>query len=506
MRQGGAVLAFLASIGVMAGLIVWLNADPSPAGETGDADAPLLLYCAAGIRKPVQQAVEDYRKEYGVDVQLQFGGSQTLFGQIEVSGKGDLYLPGDDRYVNKGRARGMVKEILPLAVMKAVLAVRKGNPKGVSSVGDLAAGKVAFAQGNPGATAVGKLVQAALQESGHWEAVKEHTKVFKPTVNEVANDLKLGVVDAAFIWDATARQAEYREDLEIVPLPELEGAQAEVTVGVLASSRRPTAALRFARYLAARDRGLKHFEAKGFAAVEGDAWAEVPELRMLSGSMLRVAIERTVKEFEEREGCEITPVYNGCGILVGMMKAGERPDLYFSCETSFMDQVDTLFTAREDISQNQLVILVKKGNPHGIRELKDLAKEGLKIGVGHEQQCAMGAITAETLKFAGEYGSIHRNVKVQSPTGDLLVNQMRAGSLDAAIVYISNAAYAGNELEAIAIRNIPCAIVTQPVGIGRDSVNKHLAARLIEAFKTAESKDRFEKYLFKWKVGGGQAQ
>ncbi len=44
-----------------------------------------------------------------------------------------------------------------------------------------------------------------------------------------------------------------------------------------------------------------------------------------------------------------------------------------------------------------------------------------------------------------------KNVAVQSPTGDMLVNQLRTGSLDAVVVYISNATYAGDEVEAIGI-------------------------------------------------------
>ena len=49
-----------------------------------------------------------------------------------------------------------------------------------------------------------------------------------------------------------------------------------------------------------------------------------------------------------------------------------------------------------------------------------------------------------------------KNVKVQSPTGDMLVNQLRTGSLDAVVAYVSNAVPAADQLEAIAI-DIPCA-------------------------------------------------
>jgi ABC-type molybdate transport system substrate-binding protein len=217
--------------------------------------------------------------------------------------------------------------------------------------------------------------------------------------------------------------------------------------------------------------------------------------------MLRPAIEETVSAFERREGVRVVRVYNGCGILVAQMRAGERPDAYFACDKSFMSQVSDLFLDGVDVSTNQLVILVPKGNPHGIRTLDDLAKPGLRVGVGHEKQCALGVITQQTLVQTGSRAAVMKNVAVQSPTGDMLVNQMLAApsSLDAVIAYVSNAARAGDRLEAIAI-DVPCAVATQPLAVGKDSDHKHLVGRLKRAILSRASRERFEANGFTWKA------
>ena len=80
-------------------------------------------------------------------------------------------------------------------------------------------------------------------------------------------------------------------------------------------------------------------------------------------NVLRPAVEKTFAEFERREGVTLLTKYNGCGILVADMRAGEHPDAYFACDKSFMDQVSDLFIDAADVSTNRLVILVKKGNP-----------------------------------------------------------------------------------------------------------------------------------------------
>src|SRR5439155_10656852 len=182
--------------------------------------------------------------------------------------------------------------------------------------------------------------------------------------------------------------------------------------------------------------------------------------------MLRPAMEDAIEQFEKREGASVTRVYNGCGILVAAMRAGERPDAYFACDKSFMDQVSDLFLDAMDVSQNQLVILVHKGNPRGIRSLGDLAQKDLKVGVGHEKQCALGVLTRQTLVQSKQYEPVMKNVVVQSPTGDFLVNQLRTGSLDAVIAYISNATASGDKLEAIRI-DIPCALAPQPSAVSK---------------------------------------
>ncbi len=229
-------------------------------------------------------------------------------------------------------------------------------------------------------------------------------------------------------------------------------------------------------------------------------WEEVPELVVFAGSMLRPAIEETIAQFQEREGCRITTSFNGCGILVGQMNSGARPDVYFACDEEFMNQVTEFFPESINVSQNELIILVQKGNPHEIATLKDLSKPGLKVGIGHEKQCAMGWLTQNTLKEDGVQEVVMENVTVQTPTGDMLVNQMLTGSLDAAVVYLSNAAGSGDKLDAVRIQGLECAIATQPFGIRDESEHQQLAIRLLKLISSKDSKETFEANGFGWQL------
>jgi molybdenum ABC transporter molybdate-binding protein len=496
-RRGGiklqllVILASLVALGALAATLI--NRQP----ETNDAAShePLVVYCAASNKSVIEAVRADYEKKYQVPLQIQYGPSQTLLAGMEVSGSGDLYLPADDSYLTLARERKLVTDEFPLATMQAVVAVPKGNPKKIERLADLLREDVRIAQANPEGTAIGKLTKETLTASGQWDELHAHTTVYKTTVTEVANDVKVGAVDAGIVFDAVLHDY---DSLEAVAVPELADANAKIAVAVLKSSREPKQALHLARYLSSRDEGLKRYAEFGFRPVEGDAWSETPEITLYAGSMLRPAIEKTITDFEEREGARVTRVYNGCGILVAQMKAGQVPDAYFACDSEFMKQVNELFPQPESVSQNELVILVKKGNPHNIRSLKDLTKEGLRVGVGHEKQCAMGWLTQRTFDESGLKTEVMKNVAVQTPTGDMLVNQMRSGSLDAAVAYLSNAAGSADFLDAVRIHGIQCSVATQPYAVAKESQHKQLAQRLLAAIRAEDSRQRFTSEGFRW--------
>ncbi|MCP4173319.1 MAG: solute-binding protein, partial [Fuerstiella sp.] len=171
-------------------------------------------------------------------------------------------------------------------------------------------------QANPDAAAIGKVTREILTRQGLWEQLHQATVAYRTTVNEVANDLLVGAADAGIVYDAVLHSY---SDLEFIEIPEMADAASSIGISVIAGTKQPQRALHFARYVAASDRGLKRYAEFGFRVSAGDEWADIPELSVFAGSMLRPALDGTISEFEKREGARVTRVYNGCGILVAQM-------------------------------------------------------------------------------------------------------------------------------------------------------------------------------------------
>ena len=453
----------------------------------------LLLYCAAGMRGPVEQIVAAYRDEIGESIEVQFGGSNTLLSQLEVARLGDLYLAADVAYIDLAQEKGLAAEAMELAQIKPVLAVARGNPKQIAAAADMLRTDVSIAMANPDQAAVGRKTRTLLKRAGMWDEFESRVRdngVFKPTVTEVANDVKLGIVDAAVVWDTTL--ANYPE-LEAVSIAELSAGRSAVVVSVLRSSDQPTAALRFARYLTAADRGLATFEKLGYEVTEGDEWSIRPEMTFFCGAVNRRAVETIVRRFSEREGVVVNTVYNGCGILTAQMRgvlsrhdATGFPDTYMACDRYYLDSVREWFQDDHDISDTEVVMVVAKGNPKQIESISDLAAADVRVTVGQPEQCTIGVLTRKVLKAAGVEDEVMSRVVQETTSSALLIPTVVTGAADVTFAYATDAKSESNRIDVVRL-DFAEARAVQPFAVARSSRHKQLGRRLLSTIRASRS-------------------
>ncbi len=504
----------LGAVAIIAGLVALLRV-----GGPGDRPTSntIKVYCAAGLRGPMEQVAQKYTEEYGVQVDFQYGGSNTLLNQIEVNkfDTADLYLAADDFYTREALAKGLAAEILPIAEMRLVIVVRAGNPKKVESFEDLLRADLTVSIPSPDQAAAGKATQTLLEaqaigESNRWEQLEAQVTrfgVFKPTVNDVANDVKIGAADAGIVWDFIAASPGYRDDLEFLNAPELAGKPNLVSVTVLNSTRQPTAALRFARYLTARDRGLPIFEAAGLNPVEGDSWAKRPQITFFCGAVNRRAVDQIIQDFSKREGVDVNTIYDGCGILTSRMKTIDSqrsdlgfPDIYMACDVYYLENVAEWFQEASMVSSTEIVLVVPKGSTK-VKTLEDLVKPGIRVAVGEPDQCTIGALTRRILVQEGLYDDLKAKqaepgeVVVEKSSSALLVPDVVTGHVDVAVAYRSDTRANPDLIDVLSMESTLNQAV-QPLSIARSSDHKALVRRLYN--KVTSSPEAFAAAGFEY--------
>ena len=514
------------------GLLLW-----APWSQQGIAKKELVFYCAAGMIEPIKEIVKQYEDEYDVKVHIDPDGTGKLLSKIKsVKGKGDLYLAADRKHMNEAQQEGFVAETIPIGHLQPVIAVKKSaqakwkaeGKKTVSGVKDLLLPHVKVVIANPELAAVGLITKNVLSKKDIdlWDKLAKDmdssTRVSTvSTVNKIITAVRSQDNTVGIVWRAVAKK---HQDLDVIEMDEFRGQTEFMQIGILtkAKGEQATAALQFARYLTARDKGLPIFEKYHFNVItDGDKWSERPKLHLSSGAMLKPAIEDVVKAFEKREGVSIQTTYDGCGVLVTQMRAikkGSRdehfPDAYFSCDVTFLEMVQDWFDAARDVSENDMVMIVQKNNPKNIRNLEDLARKDVKVGLCHPDKSALGKLAEDLLKrvklASKDNQSVYDLIFVDgwkdhvlknSSAGHDLVNKVRLGSMDVAIVYRSNAmANADNINNRIKIVNIDVAgaFARQPYAVAKSSDHKYLMQRLFRAIVAEQTQDRFNTLGFKW--------
>src|SRR4051794_35861133 len=113
LAVGGSVL--LAA--VLVALLAWQprprTGPPATNPEGGSAPASatdeLVLYCAAGLAKPVEEVRQEYERKYGVRVNVTFDGSGALLGKLRsLDLPCDLFLAAEQSYIDEAVKAGLV--------------------------------------------------------------------------------------------------------------------------------------------------------------------------------------------------------------------------------------------------------------------------------------------------------------------------------------------------------------------------------------------------------------
>jgi len=123
------------------------------------------------MRKPMDDIRTLFEGEYGIPINYNYAGSNTLLSPMELTYKGDVYMPGATYYFNIAKEKGTADYEQRVAYHVPVTAVLKGNPAGITSLADLAKSGVTVILGDSKAAAIGKPGNKILDENGIYDTV-----------------------------------------------------------------------------------------------------------------------------------------------------------------------------------------------------------------------------------------------------------------------------------------------------------------------------------------------
>jgi molybdate transport system substrate-binding protein len=208
------------------------------------------------------------------------------------------------------------------------------------------------------------------------------------------------------------------------------------------------------------------------------------DVTVFAASSLTDAFEQIETDLEAAHpGLSITYNFGGSQALVTQLNEGAEADAFASANNAQMQAAaDNGSISGDPVTfvHNRLVIVTPQDNPAGITAPADLGNEGLKIVLAQPEVpvgryarasvCLMGQDTADF--GAGFVARVAGNVVSEEEDVRDVLAKVAIGEADAGIVYVSDAASAGDEVQVIAIPDALNVVASYPIAAvtGGDAV------------------------------------
>ncbi|MDQ6709143.1 MAG: molybdate ABC transporter substrate-binding protein [Candidatus Dormibacteraeota bacterium] len=192
-------------------LFAWVLAGcggPAGAGTASPAPTPLSgsisVFAAASLTESFKALATAFQKAHtGVTIQYNFAGTPTLVTQIEQGAQADVFASADTANMEKLKADGYTSgDATVFAHNQLEIVVAPGNPKGISTLADLAKSGVIYLSEAPTVPA-GKYSLQALAKAG----VSVTPRSLETDVKSVVSKVELGEADAGIVYTTDVKAA-----------------------------------------------------------------------------------------------------------------------------------------------------------------------------------------------------------------------------------------------------------------------------------------------------------
>ena len=227
---------------------------------SGGGKASIDVLCGSSFVAPMEQLCSEFTKETGIETAMSTAGSEDFLPQVKAASVGDI-LVTHDPFLDLVREAGKLADHVEVGYVAPVLAVQKGNPKGLKSLEDLAKPGIKVALSNPEYSTCGEMVFKLLEKKGIKDGVLANVgNRLTKGHSQLGNLLKTKTVDAVVMWNGVAHT--FGEAVDIVPVPYEYDTEIQLHVMSLNYSKHPEETKRFIAFL--RKRGAETFAEHGY--------------------------------------------------------------------------------------------------------------------------------------------------------------------------------------------------------------------------------------------------
>lgn len=242
---------------LVAGLVAACGESASGAGST--PQATLTVFAAASLQPPFDKIGDRLLATRKVKTTFSYAGTQTLTSQLTQGAQADVFASADKAHMLTLFDAGLAAAPLtPFATNKLEIAVARGNPKGITSLTDLARPGLVVVLADPSVPA-GKYAAQALKNA----RVTVKPASLELQVTGVLSKVALGEADAGIVYVSDIVTS---GKVDGVTIPDDENVTAVYPIAALKAAANPAGAKAFIDLVLSPD-GQAILKAAGFQGV-----------------------------------------------------------------------------------------------------------------------------------------------------------------------------------------------------------------------------------------------
>lgn len=202
-------------------------------------------------------------------------------------------------------------------------------------------------------------------------------------------------------------------------------------------------------------------------------------LTVFAAASLTTTFEELEGEFEDAHpDVDVKLSFGGSSDLAAQLTEGAQADVFASADTATMD---TLVAAQltdgapAEFATNTLMIAVPPGNPAGVEQLADLTRKAVRLVLCQpEVPCGRAALAV------ADVAALRLRPVSEEESVSGVLTKVENGEADAGLVYVTDVAAAGDDLEGVDFPEAAEVVNHYPIVAVRDSAHADLAQQWID--------------------------
>ena len=248
------------------------------------------------------------------------------------------------------------------------------------------------------------------------------------------------------------------------------------------------------------------------AGSEEVAEAEEVTLHVFAAASMTETLDQIIALYKVvAPNVTIVPTYDSSGTLKTQIQEGAECDIFISAAQKQMNQLDAakdaaggneegldfiLSDTRVDLLENKVVLAVPDENPKDIKTFADLGTDKLSLLCIGNEDVPVGAYSLEILNALGIMDALQSSGKLTYGSNvKEVTTQVKEGSVDAGIIYATDAFSAGLTVVDEATTDL-CRQVIYPAAVLKSTQNEQAARDFLAFLWSEEATTVFESVGF----------